>query len=90
MAFGERQMIDVTHLGLKCADCAKEITELPFEPKSDRPVYCRECNQKHRPPRSGGGSGGRSGGGRSGGGRSGKGRSGGRGGDSRGGGDRRY
>lgn len=25
-----------------CAACGKE-TEVPFEPKEDRPVYCREC-----------------------------------------------
>ena len=28
-----------------CADCKKE-TEVPFEPKADRPVYCKECYQK--------------------------------------------
>lgn len=32
-----RQMYTV-----KCADCGKE-TEVPFEPKGDRPVYCRDC-----------------------------------------------
>ena len=25
-----------------CASCGKE-TEVPFEPKQDRPVYCRDC-----------------------------------------------
>ncbi len=30
-----------------CADCKKE-TEVPFEPKTDRPVYCKECLPKHR------------------------------------------
>lgn len=25
-----------------CAACGKE-TEVPFEPKEDRPVYCRDC-----------------------------------------------
>lgn len=34
-----------------CADCKQE-TEVPFVPSGDRPVYCRECYQKHRPPRS--------------------------------------
>nr|WP_216594326.1 CxxC-x17-CxxC domain-containing protein [Methanomethylovorans hollandica] len=33
-----------------CADCGQE-TEVPFVPSGDRPVYCRECYQKHRPPR---------------------------------------
>ena len=28
-----------------CADCGKE-TEVPFEPRQDRPVYCRDCFQK--------------------------------------------
>jgi len=70
MSFGERKMIDVRHLNLKCADCGTEITELPFEPTSGRPVYCGDCNRKRRPPRSGGGGGGR--GGRQGGGRGGK------------------
>ena len=36
---------------IKCADCGKDA-EVPFEPKTDRPVYCRECLPKHR---SGGG-----------------------------------
>lgn len=31
-----------------CADCGKEITELPFNPALDRPVYCRECWAKRR------------------------------------------
>jgi CxxC-x17-CxxC domain-containing protein len=25
-----------------CAACGKE-TQVPFEPKEDRPVYCRDC-----------------------------------------------
>jgi len=73
MAYGERRMVDVRHLNLKCADCGKEIDELPFEPSSDRPVYCEDCNRKRRPPRSGGGGrGGRRGGGRGGDSRGGK------------------
>jgi CxxC-x17-CxxC domain-containing protein len=84
MAFGERSMVDVRHLNLKCADCGQEIDELPFEPTSDRPVFCGDCNRKRRPPRSSGGGGGGGGrGGRSGGGRGGSSRGG-------GGGSRRY
>lgn len=30
-----------------CSSCGKE-TEVPFEPKSDKPVYCRECFQERR------------------------------------------
>jgi CxxC-x17-CxxC domain-containing protein len=33
-----------------CSDCKQE-TEVPFKPSGDRPVYCRECFQNHRPPR---------------------------------------
>jgi len=32
----------------KCADCGKEIKELPFEPSPDRPIYCRDCWGKRR------------------------------------------
>lgn len=39
---GERKMYDVT-----CADCGKETT-VPFQPKEDRPVYCRDCFEKHK------------------------------------------
>jgi CxxC-x17-CxxC domain-containing protein len=35
---------------VKCSDCGKD-TEVPFKPSGDRPVYCRDCYQKHRPPR---------------------------------------
>lgn len=34
----------------KCADCGNEC-EVPFKPSGERPVYCRDCFQKHRPPR---------------------------------------
>ena len=35
-----------------CSDCGKEC-EVPFKPSSDasgnpRPVYCKECYQKHK------------------------------------------
>jgi CxxC-x17-CxxC domain-containing protein len=33
-----------------CADCGKE-TEVPFKPQEGRPVYCKECYQKHKPKR---------------------------------------
>lgn len=33
----------------KCSECGAEITELPFEPAEDRPIYCRECWRKRRP-----------------------------------------
>ena len=53
----EREMFDA-----KCGDCGNDC-QVPFKPKEDRPVYCRECFQNHKPePRSGGRFGGRSGG----------------------------
>ena len=35
-----RQMFPVT-----CAECGKE-TEVPFEPREGRPVYCSDCYNK--------------------------------------------
>ena len=32
---------------VKCAECGKE-TQVPFEPKGDRPVYCRDCFNARR------------------------------------------
>ncbi len=40
-----RQMFPV-----KCADCGKD-TEVPFEPRGDKPVYCSDCYRKNRPAR---------------------------------------
>lgn len=34
-----------------CAECGKQ-TEVPFEPRGDRPVYCRDCFSKRTPARS--------------------------------------
>ena len=39
---GPREMHKAT-----CSDCGQE-TEVPFKPIEGRPVYCRECFQKHR------------------------------------------
>jgi CxxC-x17-CxxC domain-containing protein len=51
-----RQMFPAT-----CANCGRE-TEVPFQPRGDRPVYCRDCFQQRAP--SGGRGGGGGGGGR--------------------------
>ena len=41
--FGNRrQMYPVV-----CAECGKN-TEVPFQPRGDRPVYCSDCYQKVR------------------------------------------
>ncbi len=37
-----RQMFPVT-----CAECGKD-TEVPFQPREDRPVYCSDCYNKIR------------------------------------------
>jgi CxxC-x17-CxxC domain-containing protein len=42
---GPREMHDAV-----CSDCGKQ-TQVPFQPDGNRPVYCQECYQKHRPPR---------------------------------------
>ena len=46
MAFGDdRQMYDVD---LSCAKCGTHISQLPFQPSGDRPVYCADCNRAYR------------------------------------------
>lgn len=35
---------------INCSECGQE-TEVPFKPDGQRPVYCRECYQKHKPKR---------------------------------------
>ena len=40
-----RQMFPV-----KCATCGKD-TQVPFEPRGDRPVYCSDCYRKTNPTR---------------------------------------
>ena len=34
----------------KCAQCGKD-TEVPFEPRGDKPVYCGDCYRKVRTSR---------------------------------------
>lgn len=45
---GPRQMYPAT-----CSQCGK-ATEVPFEPRLDKPVYCRECFQDKRGSSGGG------------------------------------
>jgi CxxC-x17-CxxC domain-containing protein len=40
-----RQMFPAT-----CANCGRE-TEVPFEPRTNRPVYCMDCYRTMAPPR---------------------------------------
>lgn len=39
---GPRQMYPAT-----CSNCGKQ-TEVPFQPRSDKPVFCRECFAERR------------------------------------------
>ena len=40
---GERQMFEIT-----CSQCGKKDM-VPFQPRGDRPVYCKDCFRKQRP-----------------------------------------
>jgi CxxC-x17-CxxC domain-containing protein len=42
---GPREMHKVT-----CSECKKEC-EVPFKPTEGKPVYCKECFEKHKPKR---------------------------------------
>lgn len=42
---GPREMHDAV-----CSDCG-QACQVPFKPEASRPVYCRDCFAKHRPPR---------------------------------------
>lgn len=33
-----------------CAECGKD-TQVPFQPRGDKPVYCSDCYRKVRPSR---------------------------------------
>lgn len=39
---GERRSFEVV-----CADCG-QTTTVPFEPRGDRPVYCRDCFESRK------------------------------------------
>jgi CxxC-x17-CxxC domain-containing protein len=54
---GSRQMYDVD---LTCAKCGAHISQLPFQPSGDRPVYCSDCNRAFRQDRGGNSGGGAS------------------------------
>jgi CxxC-x17-CxxC domain-containing protein len=41
----KRQLFPAT-----CAECGKK-TEVPFEPRGDKPVYCSDCYRKSNPNR---------------------------------------
>ena len=41
----QRQMFDVD---VNCASCGTHISQLPFQPSGDRPIYCFDCNKNRR------------------------------------------
>jgi CxxC-x17-CxxC domain-containing protein len=41
-AGGQREMYSVT-----CSDCGQQA-EVPFQPRGDKPVYCRDCFARSR------------------------------------------
>ena len=45
----EREMFDVV-----CSSCGQQ-TKVPFQPRGDRPVYCRDCFERVGRPSGGGG-----------------------------------
>lgn len=47
---GEKDKFGRQMFNVKCSDCGKDC-QVPFKPSGDRPVYCRDCYQKHRPQR---------------------------------------
>ena len=55
-ARGQREMFSAT-----CSSCGKEA-QVPFQPSSDKPVYCSDCFQQRGGNNRGGYGGGRSGG----------------------------
>lgn len=59
--FAPRQMVDVSAMNIKCAQCGSDIRELPFNPDPARlnTILCRDCMRAKRNDRFGGSGGGR-------------------------------
>ena len=53
MAFKKEQTTDRQMIqgNWTCSECGAKITEMPFEPSPDRPIFCRECWSKKRDAR---------------------------------------
>lgn len=47
--YQEKRMFHAT-----CANCGRDC-EVPFKPRGDKPVYCKDCFRKQRDNREGGG-----------------------------------
>lgn len=55
----DRQMFDVDE---KCSECGAAITQLPFQPSGDKPLFCTNCLRAKRAQRDSRGGGSRFGG----------------------------
>ena len=44
----DRQMFDVD---VDCGECGSKITQLPFQPSGDRPIFCSNCLKERRSKR---------------------------------------
>ena len=55
---GGYQRADARGTAVICSGCGQQTT-VPFEPRGDRPVYCRDCYQAQKGGGGGGGRGGR-------------------------------
>ncbi|HAM88095.1 TPA: DNA-directed RNA polymerase [Candidatus Falkowbacteria bacterium] len=40
---GDRQMVKGNWT---CSQCGAQITELPFAPDGERPLFCRDCHRQ--------------------------------------------
>ncbi len=45
---GSRPQRQMYAVNLNCAQCGAQISQLPFQPSGDRPVYCMDCNRARR------------------------------------------
>lgn len=41
--FGDRKMYQGNWT---CSQCGCQITELPFEPDGEKPLFCRDCHRQ--------------------------------------------
>lgn len=48
MTYGEYSDRPKEFFKATCSDCGAEC-DVPFKPTEGRPVYCRNCFQKHKP-----------------------------------------
>jgi CxxC-x17-CxxC domain-containing protein len=52
--FAPREQREMVKGDWECSECGAKITELPFEPAPDRPIYCRDCWRNRRDRKFGG------------------------------------